>query len=69
MDEFIPMAGPVRTVFDTLCELIGFECTHTDKEHTCSSDDCEPTCDRVTLVGLEEVANRIVGMIERGELT
>jgi hypothetical protein len=62
------MDGPVRSVYDALCELIDFECTHTNKEHTSSSDDCEPACARVTLIGLEEAANRIAEMIERGEL-
>lgn len=78
--NFVPMAGPVRTVFEVLESLVDFTCGHECNHRTVlGAVDCakcghvtEPNgdvvCTKVSLAGLENAAVRIVDMIERGEL-
>lgn len=63
------MAGPVRDVYEALAELIIPTCGHPDRHHKSTADPTETAeCELVNVEGLEEAANIIVGMIEKGEL-
>lgn len=66
--NFVPMAGPVRDVFDVLAELIDFECDHQNTRQHTTDDKGNVVCDKVTLTNLEEAAVRIADMIDKGEL-
>jgi hypothetical protein len=76
--NFVPMTGPVRTVFEALAELVDCECGHECKhkgdctEVRCghvTQDNGDVVCTKVTLTGIEEAAVRIADMIDKGELS
>lgn len=77
--NFVPMAGPVRDIYEALVELINFECGHECNHRVGHDVDCpkcghvtdkggDVVCEKVTLTNLEEAAVRIADMIDKGEL-
>lgn len=67
----IPMAGPVRDVYDLLAELVTPTCGHPDKHHKSTADPTEidDECGLVDVEGLEQAANTIVGRLNDQRVT